>query len=81
VSQWLRSQGLEVTGVSANRHFIDAVADTGALERAFGPHLATFRHTVTAGKTAALVAPETAISLPSSVRGAVTSVLGLLVPR
>jgi subtilase family serine protease len=76
VSAWLRGQGLTVTGVSGNHHFIDAVAPTSALERAFGTTLGTYRHT-TKDATRRLVAPEHAITLPSAVRAAVTAVLGL----
>ncbi len=77
VTTWLRQQGLAVTGVTSNRHFIEASADTKTLERAFGTTLAKFKHTLKGGKTAALVAPERPITLPSSLRAAVTSVLGL----
>ncbi|SEP54501.1 S53 family peptidase [Amycolatopsis saalfeldensis] len=77
VSDWLRGQGLRVTGVSSNRHFVDVVADTGTLERAFGTQLATYRHKGKDGKIQKLVAPEKVITLPAAVRGTVTGVLGL----
>jgi subtilase family serine protease len=77
VTAWLRQQGLTVNAVAGNRHFVDATADAGTLERAFGTTLAMFKHTLKSGKTAALVAPERPITLPRSLRAAVTSVLGL----
>ncbi len=77
VTAWLRQQGLTVTAVTGNRHFIDATGDTATLERAFGTTLATFKHSLKGGKTTTLVAPERPITLPSSLRAAVTSVLGL----
>ena len=77
VTTWLRSEGLSVTGVAANRHFIDAVGTTGTLQRTFGTTLAIFSHTVTAGRTASLVAPEHAITLPRHLRAAITGVVGL----
>ena len=77
VSAWLRSQGLQVAGVSANHHFIDATARNDVLERAFATPLATYRYTALDGVTRDLVAPETAVSLPKSIRAAVTAVVGL----
>ncbi|WP_158889002.1 S53 family peptidase [Amycolatopsis anabasis] len=76
VRDWLTQQGLAVTGVSANRHFIDAQAPTGVLEKAFGTQLSTFRSQVS-GRVQDLVAPASPISLPRELRGAVTTVLGL----
>ncbi|OXM44268.1 hypothetical protein CFP71_40660 [Amycolatopsis thailandensis] len=77
VRGWLERQGVRITGVSTNRHFVEATADTATLEKAFGTKLATFQHRGKHGKLQKLVAPESAITLPSSVRAAVTAVLGL----
>lgn len=77
VRDWLRTQGVRITGVSSNHHFIEAVADTGTLEHAFGIRLSTYKHRGKHGKIQNLVAPESAITVPASVRGAVTAVLGL----
>lgn len=76
VVSWLRAQGLRVNGVSGNRHFIDATAPVGTLEKAFGTHLSLFRTSIK-GQTRDLAAPASAISLPISLRAAVTGVLGL----
>jgi subtilase family serine protease len=76
VRDWLAGQGLTVGEVSANRHFIDARATTGVLEKAFGTQLATFRERVN-GAVESLVAPSSPITLPKSLGGAVTAVLGL----
>ncbi|WP_246258321.1 S53 family peptidase [Amycolatopsis anabasis] len=76
VRSWLASQGVQVTGMSANRHFLDAQADINTLERAFGTGLSLFRHTI-GGAVRTLLAPDTPISLPRELRGAITTVLGL----
>jgi subtilase family serine protease len=76
VTAWLRGQGLQVTGVSGNRHLVDADADTSTLEHAFGTTLQKFRHT-TEGVSKTLVAPTHDISLPVQLRTSVTAVLGL----
>lgn len=77
VSAWLRSQGLRVDGVSSNRHFIDVTASTGQLEGAFRVSLGKFKHTTRDGRSFTLTAPESPISVPREVRGAVNAVVGL----
>ncbi|WP_329060448.1 S53 family peptidase [Amycolatopsis sp. NBC_01480] len=76
VRDWLTREGVTVTGVSGNRHFIDAQAPTGDLERVFGATLSTFRSHV-GGRTETLVAPDSPITIPRSLRTTVTAVLGL----
>ncbi len=77
VSQWLRSTGLTVDGVSSNRHFIEVTGNVGQLQAAFGVSLATFHHRTPDGRALTLAAPESAVSVPRAIRGAVTAVLGL----
>jgi len=76
VAAWLRSQGLTVGAVSENRHFVEASGQVGQLEAAFGTTLSTYRH-VTKNGTFTLAAPESPISVPRAVRGAVEAVVGL----
>ncbi|WP_084144971.1 S53 family peptidase [Amycolatopsis jejuensis] len=76
VRNWLAHTGLTVTGVSANRLLLDVSATTGDLERAFGTHLASYRSTVS-GRTHTLTAPETPITIPRSLHGIVSAVIGL----
>lgn len=76
VSRWLRSQGLTVDGVSENRHFVTAVGTTSTLENAFEVSLSTFRSDV-GGRVRSLVAPDRDASVPESLRGSITAVLGL----
>lgn len=77
VSTWLRDQGLKVDGVAGNRHFIDVTGDVAQLQQAFGTSLATYRHTTQDGRAFTLTAPESPVSVPRAVRGAVSAVLGL----
>ncbi|WP_050788543.1 MULTISPECIES: protease pro-enzyme activation domain-containing protein [Actinomycetes] len=72
VQDWLRSQGLQVGDVSANRHFVTARGSVDQLQNAFGTRLAAYRK---GGLT--LAAPEGEVTLPRAVRPAVTAVLGL----
>jgi subtilase family serine protease len=76
VSQWLAKQGLHVTGVSGNRHFVDAEAPTAALESAFGTRIAAFRARID-GTTRTLTAPASPVTVPASLRASITAVLGL----
>jgi subtilase family serine protease len=76
VSQWLANQGLHVTGVSGNRHFVDAEAPTTALESAFGTRIAAFRTRI-GGATRTLTAPASPVTVPTSLRASITAVLGL----
>ncbi|MBE8523124.1 S8/S53 family peptidase [Amycolatopsis sp. H6(2020)] len=76
VSRWLAKQGLRVTGVSPNRHFVDAEAPTAALESAFGTRIAAFRARIE-GVTRTLTAPASPVTVPISLRASITAVLGL----
>lgn len=76
VSQWLAKQGLHVTGVSGNRHFVDAEAPTAALESAFGTRIAAFRARID-GTARTLTAPASPVTVPTSLRASITAVLGL----
>ncbi|WIX85815.1 S53 family serine peptidase [Amycolatopsis sp. DG1A-15b] len=76
VSRWLAKQGLHVTGVSPNRHFVDAEAPTAALESAFGTRIAAFRARID-GVTRTLTAPASPVTVPISLRASITAVLGL----
>lgn len=77
VTEWLRSQGLRVDGVSANRHFVEVTGDVGRIENAFRVNLGKFRISTPDGRIHVLAAPEQSISLPRTLRGAVSAVLGL----
>jgi subtilase family serine protease len=77
VASWLRSQGLTVQGVSANRAFVEVIGEVGRLRGAFGVTLAKFRMTLRDGRSVTLTAPEQSISVPRGLRGAVAAVLGL----
>jgi subtilase family serine protease len=76
VSHWLAKQGLHVTGVSANRHFVDAEAPTAALETTFATRIAAFRTRID-GTTRTLTAPASPVTVPASLRASITAVLGL----
>ncbi|WP_103343743.1 S53 family peptidase [Amycolatopsis sp. CA-126428] len=76
VSHWMATQGLHVTGVSANRHFVDAEGPTTALESAFGTRIAAFRTRID-GATRTLTAPASPVTVPISLRASITAVLGL----
>ncbi|KAA9163970.1 S8/S53 family peptidase [Amycolatopsis acidicola] len=76
VQDWLSQQGITVDQVSANRHFVTAHATSGVLEHAFDTQLSTYRQDI-GGQVANLVAPSSPISVPASIRNAITAVLGL----
>ncbi|WP_083934254.1 S53 family peptidase [Sciscionella marina] len=76
IRTWLSDQGLRVTGMASNRHFIDAEAKTSTIEHAFGTTLSRYRHSV-AGHPQELVAPSAPITLPARLKGSVDAVLGL----
>ncbi|GAB3161764.1 S53 family peptidase [Amycolatopsis stemonae] len=77
VTSWLRGQGLKVDGVASNRHFVEVTGDVAQLQTTFATSLATFRHQTKDGRSYTLTAPESAVSVPRQVRGAVSAVLGL----
>jgi subtilase family serine protease len=72
VSAWLRGQGLQVVDVAENRHFVTARGPVERLEVAFGTRLGSFR---VSGRV--LTAPQSAVSVPTSVCHCITAVLGL----
>ena len=69
---WLRSMGLEPTGVSKGRTLVDAQGSTRDVERAFGTDLRRYRY-----RGHSLRAPSEPISIPASLEGEVVGVLGL----
>jgi subtilase family serine protease len=77
VSNWLSTQGLQVSGVSANRHFLDVTAPVSQLEKAFDTQLATYSHRTGTGAVAPLVAPSSPVQVPAAIRSAVTAIVGL----
>ncbi|NUP22007.1 MAG: S8/S53 family peptidase [Streptomyces sp.] len=70
VQSWLKSAGLEVTGVT--RHYVAVSGDVAAAEKAFGTQLHNFTK---GGRT--YRAPATAASVPEGLKGAVLTVTGL----
>lgn len=74
VSGWLRAQGVTVTDVAANRHFVEATGSVADLEKAFRVTLSRYNSRVA---DAPLVAPDREIRLPRHLRPVVTAVLGL----
>jgi subtilase family serine protease len=72
VTSWLRSSGLRVTSVATGNRYVAVAGTSAAAEKAFGTHLALFRH---AG--AKRQAPTTALTVPSAVAGTVLGVTGL----
>ncbi len=72
VQDWLRGQGLALGEVAGNRHFVAARGTVAQLQVVFGVRLATYRK-----GPLTLAAPESDVSVPRSVRPAITAVLGL----
>src|SRR4051794_38668470 len=72
VSAWLKSQGLQVTGGPLNRHWIDARGTAGELAQAFGTTLGSYKY-----RGSTYRAPDAEPSVPSSIAGDITAVLGL----
>ncbi|MEU6241176.1 S53 family peptidase [Streptomyces sp. NPDC047024] len=70
VKSWLRSAGLDVTGVTA--HYVSVSGDVAAAEKAFGTQL----HNFTKGKRT-YRAPQRTASVPAALQGAVLTVTGL----
>jgi subtilase family serine protease len=76
VTSWLRGQGLTVSEVSENRHFVSVEGKVSTLESAFKVTLGKFKVPTKTGALE-LAAPESAVSVPRELRGAVEAVLGL----
>lgn len=72
VSAWLKSQGLQVTGVEANRLYVSVRGTVAAAQQAFGVSVQRFTHD---GQT--VQAPASALSVPAGVAGQVLTVTGL----
>ncbi|MFI5074766.1 MAG: protease pro-enzyme activation domain-containing protein [Actinomycetales bacterium] len=72
VSGYLSGAGLAVTGVEAQRRYVEASGSAGQLGAAFGVQLGTFTHD---GQT--VTAPSSAAAVPSSIAGNVLTVTGL----
>jgi subtilase family serine protease len=72
VTSWLRSSGLTVTGVEAQRRYLSVTGTVAAAQKAFGVSLQRYSHD---GQT--VTAPADAATVPSNVAGSVLSVSGL----
>ena len=72
VRTWLASQGFAVTGVPGNKLYVAASGTVAQAEKAFGVRLNQY---TTDGQT--LRAPASALSIPASLSGIVTAVVGL----
>jgi subtilase family serine protease len=70
VTAWLKTSGLKVTGT--NQHYVSVTGSSKALHRAFGVELHNYTKD---GRT--YHAPDSAASVPSSLSGAVLTVVGL----
>jgi subtilase family serine protease len=72
VRTWLQSQGLRVTSVPASRLWVEASGTVAQVNTAFATRIETYR---VAGRT--LRAPAVAPSIPASLQGIASAVLGL----
>ncbi|MDQ1646831.1 MAG: hypothetical protein QOJ50_3015 [Cryptosporangiaceae bacterium] len=72
VKQFLADNGLAVTSVPANRHFVAARGTVAQAEKAFGTSLKMFKN-----GTQTVRAASGAVTVPSSVAGSVIAVSGL----
>ena len=72
VSQYLRGQGLDVSGVAQGNRWVEASGTVAQLNRAFGTTLNTYTYR---GHT--LRAPAKQASLPANIAGLVGSISGL----
>lgn len=72
VTSWLLSQGITVTGVSADRMTVEASASASTVQHAFGTTLNEYRHL---GKVLRLAA--TPLKVPASVASLITGVTGV----
>ncbi|GAA3561078.1 S53 family peptidase [Amycolatopsis ultiminotia] len=76
VQDWLKRNGVSVTGISANRHFVDAEATTKTLEGTFGTKISAYR-TEVGGRPRTLTSPESPITVPRVLRSVISAVIGL----
>jgi len=72
LSSWLKSQGMQVTGTPANRHWTNARGTAGEISQAFGTSLGLYRY-----RGSQYRSPDGDLSAPSSVAGLVAAVTGL----
>ena len=72
VVRWLKSQGFTIAGIPANRLYVAATGTVAQAETAFRVQLNEYS---VQGLT--LRAPATAVSIPASLAGVVTAVVGL----
>jgi subtilase family serine protease len=72
VSDWLRSNGLRITGVESAHRYVSASGSVSAVEQAFNTTLGTFRHS---GQV--VTAPTIPATIPSSLAGQVLAVGGV----
>ncbi len=72
ISAWLTAEGMRVTNVAPNRHFVTASGTVAQAQRAFGTTLRTYH---LRGRT--VRAPASAVTVPASISPDVTAVLGL----
>jgi subtilase family serine protease len=72
VSAFLRSAGLHVTSVGAGNRYLAVKGTVGAAEKAFGAHIGRYQH-----NGSAVQAPESTLTVPSSIGSAVLTVTGL----
>jgi subtilase family serine protease len=72
VSRWLRSQGLQVGYVPANRLYVSAIGSAAQAGKAFGVHLSKY-----AAHGKLLRAPDSTASVPADLGSVVAGVVGL----
>lgn len=72
VAAYLRSRGLRVGALPQSRAYLPVSGTAAAVDAAFGTGLRTYRR---GGRT--VIAPSRATTVPSSLRGSVSAVLGL----
>jgi subtilase family serine protease len=72
VQSWLRSQGFTINHTPMNNHYVSAVGTVKQAETAFATSFKTYRV-----RGATVRSPSADVSIPASLQGAVTGVLGL----
>ncbi len=72
VTAWLQSSHLTVTGVEASHRYIEVSGKSGALGRALGTTFDVYKH-----DGAKVLAPTSAITVPSALGASVLGVTGL----
>ncbi len=72
IQQYLRGQGLDVTGVAGGNRWVSATGTVSQLDKAFSTTLQTYRY-----KGHQLRAPSRKASVPANIGGLVLSVSGL----